>query len=156
MIFASDSLLAKVLSYIGMGDSLIGIISSLLTLTCIFQLCSLFAERTPKSVKSKSILFCMICLWMFVFLYIIPLMPFSKNVLTTAAIVCVITAYFANYYVFPSLFVWANSFAAPESRAKYSASKEMFSLVCGMLATFAAGYILEYAENMGNIRYNVI
>ncbi len=156
MIFASDSLLAKLLSYIGIGDSLIGIISSLLTLTCMFQLLVLFSAKNKISVKKKSILFCMLCLWMFISLYLIPLMPFSKNILITAAVVCIVTAYFANYYVFPSLFVWANSFVAPESRAKYSAAKEMFSLVCGMAATFAAGYILEYAEAAGNIRRGFI
>ncbi len=155
-LFASDSLMAKVLSHIGIGDSLIGIISSLLTLTCLFQLFSLFSTGRTGSVKKKSIIFCMMCLWTFTCLYIIPLLPFSKAILTILAFVCIITAYFSMYFVFPSLFFWANSFVDPEQRAEYSAVKEMFSLICGMAASFIAAYIIQYFEEMGNIRWGFI
>ncbi len=155
-VFASDSLMAKVLSYIGIGDSLIGIISSLLTLTCLFQLLALFSKGRTGSIKKKSIICCMLCLWMFTCLYFIPLLPFSKTVLTIMAIMCIILAFFFMYFVFPSLFLWANSFVDPENRAEYSAVKEVVSLVCGMLAGFAAAYIIQYFEEIGNVRWGFI
>ena len=42
-ILVTDAFLAKVLSYMGLSDSLIGIISTFVTLACVFQLFAMVA-----------------------------------------------------------------------------------------------------------------
>lgn len=150
-ILVADAYLAKLLSYIGLNDALIGIISSFISAAFLFQLTAVFLVRRIKNTKHTVIFFNILGCVMFVSLYGIPFLPFSVTVKTVLVIFCLLLAYFGNYFVASMLFKWANSFVNPEKRASYSATKEMISLLSGMVFTLIVGMIIDRFEAMDQL-----
>lgn len=151
-ILVSDAFLAKLLSTIGMSDSLIGIISSFITLAFLFQLFSIFFVDKITNTKKTVIFFSTLSQLLFMCLYLVPFLPFSSGNKTVLITVCVLFAYFGNYFVASILFKWANSFVNPKNRGEYSAGKEMVSLITGMVFTLIVGHVIDGYEALDNIR----
>ena len=151
-LLAGDAYLAKLLGVIGLSDEVIGIISSLITASFLFQLSSIFIVRRIKSVKRTATIFNTLSSLCFAALYLIPFLPVSGGVRTTLVIVCILAAYFLNYSVVSMIYKWGNSFVDPHKRGDYSAGKEMFSLISGMAFTMAVGAVIDRFESVGNIR----
>lgn len=150
-ILVADAFLAKLLTHIGISDSLIGIISSFVTLAFLFQLLSIFVAGKIKSIKKTVIIFELICNTLFFALYTIPFVPFTTEAKTTLVILSVIFAYISKYIVSSILFKWGNGFVNPINRGKFSAVKEMISLITGIVFTLATGYAVDRFESLGNI-----
>ena len=150
-ILVSDAFLAKLLSSIGMKDGLIGIISSFITLAFLFQLFSIFFVDKITNTKKTVIFFSTLSQLLFMCLYLVPFLPFNKGNKTILTIVCVLLAYFGNYFVASILFKWANSYVNPEKRGEYSAGKEMVSLITGMVFTLIVGHVIDGYEALDNI-----
>ena len=151
-LFVADAFLAKLLTNIGLSDSLIGIISSFVTLAFLFQLLSIVIANKIKSTKRVVIIFETVCNLLFFTLYTIPFMPFTTEVKTTIVILSVIFAYISKYLVASILFKWANGYVEPSKRGWYSAVKEMISLITGIVFTLSTGYIIDQYEALGNIK----
>lgn len=151
-LLAGDAYLAKLLGVIGLSDEVIGIISSLITASFLFQLSSIIIVRRIKSVKRTATIFNTLSSLCFAALYLIPFLPVSGGVRTTLVIVCILAAYFLNYSVVSIIYKWGNSFVDPHKRGDYSAGKEMFSLISGMAFTMAVGAVIDRFESVGNIR----
>ncbi|MBE7053689.1 MAG: MFS transporter [Ruminococcaceae bacterium] len=151
-LFVADAFLAKLLTNIGLRDSLIGIISSFVTLAFLFQLLSIVIANKIKSTKRVVIIFETVCNLLFFTLYTIPFMPFTTEVKTTIVILSVIFAYISKYLVASILFKWANGYVEPSKRGRYSAVKEMISLITGIVFTLSTGYIIDQYEALGNIK----
>lgn len=151
-LLAGDAYLAKLLGVIGLSDEHIGIISSLITASFLFQLSSIFLVRRIKSVKRTATVFNTLSSLCFAALYLIPFLPVSGGVRTALVIVCILAAYFLNYSVTSIIYKWGNSFVDPHKRGDFSAGKEMASLISGMIFTFIAGIIIDRFESIGNIR----
>ena len=151
-LFVADAFLAKLLTNIGISDSLIGIISSFVSLAFLFQLLSIFVANRIKSAKKTVIFFDVLCNMLFLLLYIVPFMPFSTQIKTTIVISSIIFAYISKYLVSSILFKWANSYVEPSKRGRYSAVKEMISLFTGIIFTLITGYIIDSYEAIGNIK----
>ena len=151
LLFA-DAFLAKLLTNIGMSDSLIGIISSFIYFSFLFQLLSIWLIDRMKNVKRTVILFDTFSQLIFVCMYCVPFLDFDKNIKATIAIVAIIAAYFLKYMVSSILFNWANSYVNPSKRGRFSAVKEIISLLCGMIFTLVVGYVVDGFEGAGNIK----
>ena len=150
-LLVADAFLAKLLSSMGIRDSLIGIISSFISLAFIFQLLSLFVTSFPINRKKTVISFNTVSQLMFCALYIIPFLPFGKEMKTALLILGVLIAYAGQYVAAPILYQWANSYVDPGHRAEFSAIKEMISLFLGVGFSSALGYIIDRYEGLGNI-----
>lgn len=150
-LLAADAFLAKLLGSIGIEDSLIGIISSFISVAFVIQLMSIFLVELKVSTKKLVILFDTIGISFFVLLYMVPFIPASTEVKTILVIVSVIAAHAGNYLISSICFKWANSFVEPTKRARYSASKEIISLISGMIFTTIIGYIIDRFEGLGNL-----
>lgn len=150
-LLVTDSFLSKLLSSIGVSDSLTGVISSFISLAFVVQLMSVFLVRKRVNSKKLVMVFDTVSILFFMLLYLIPFIPLEKNVKTTMIVISVIFAYFAKYLVNSILFKWCNSFVDPLHRAEYSAKKEMLSLLLGMLFTAVVGYVIDVYEGVGNL-----
>ncbi len=155
-ILVGDAFLAKLLSSMGISDSLIGIISSFVTLAFLFQLSSVFLINKIRNTKRAAILFTSTSQLFFMCLYIIPFLSFSRGIKTTLSVIFILGAYFANYFIASILFKWANSYVAPTKRGSFSATKEMISLASGMIFTFIAGKVVDYFEAIGQLEKGFI
>jgi len=98
-ILVGGAFLAGLLSYLGLDDSMIGVISSVASLAFLFQLFSLFAVKGLRSSKPFVVAFHSLSRIVFVLLYLLPFFPFGQRMRETAVLVCVLLAYFGVYFV---------------------------------------------------------
>jgi len=84
-------------------------------------------------------------------LYLVPFIPVSSGIKTALVIISVVFAYAGNYLISSICYKWANSFVEPTRRASYSATKEMISLISGMIFTAVIGYVIDRFEGLGNL-----
>ena len=136
-LLVTDAFLAKLLSSMGIADSVIGIISSLVSFAFLFQLCTIFVAQKITNAKKICVFFETASSFLFMSLYLLPFLDISKETKTAIVTGAVILAYFSKYLVATILFKWANSYVDPGKRGSYSAIKEMVSLATGMIFTFA-------------------
>lgn len=151
-ILLADAFLAKILTYMGLSDSTIGVISSLISFSFLFQLLSILVMTRLRNTKKTVIFFEMISQLFFLAIYLIPLFSLSVAAKTVIVIGCFLLAYFCKYLVSPLYFRWANSFVDPHKRGEFSAVKEMISLISGILFTLGAGYVIDRYEGLDNLQ----
>ena len=149
-LLVTEAFLAKLLSSIGVNDSVIGIMSSLIVFAQLFQLFSLLVIHKIRNTKRFAILFHTIGQLFFMALYLVPFMPFAREYKTVIAVVCIMIAYFGNYFVTIIIYNWGNSHVDPHYRASYGAGKEAISLLSGMVVTLVVGYVMDYFDKIDN------
>lgn len=150
-ILAADAFLAKLLSSMGISDSLIGILSSFISLAFIFQLISIAVMTRKVNIKKFVITCDTLSIFFFTSLYLIPFIPVGTAIKTIIASFGILAAYFMKYLIYSICFKWANSYVEPKRRARYSATKEIISLLSGIFFTAAAGYVIDKYESLGNL-----
>lgn len=149
-ILVADAFLANLLSYIGLSDAMIGVISSFITLAFLFQLLSIFVARKIGNIKRTVVVVDTASQLLFFFLYLVPFLPFSTPVKTVIVVGAILFAYICKYLVASILFRWANSYVEPAKRGRYSAVKEMISLLTGIVFTLIVGAIIDKFEAIGS------
>lgn len=150
-LLIADVYLAKLLSSIGISDGLIGIISSFITLAFVFQFFSFFLAKSKTNSKKLVMIFDTMSILFFMFIYLIPFLPCSKNIRSIILMLSILIAYLFKYLVQNILFKWANSYVNPKKRASFSANKEMVSLFSGMIFTIFVGYVIDIYESHNNL-----
>lgn len=150
-LLVSDAYLAKLLEDIGASDALIGILSSFISAAFLFQLAAVFFVQKLRNVKRTAVILHSLSLMLFSLLFLIPMLPVGREVMTVLVVVGLLLAYFCRYVVLTVIFRWANSFVDPAKRGEYSAGKEMLSLFAGTVFTVAVGWVLDRYENAGNL-----
>lgn len=152
-LLVADAYLSSLLTAIGMPDSMIGIVSSIASVAFCFQLFTMMFVQRIRNVKTFSTIIHIIGRLFYVALYMIPFFTFiPKEYKGIIAIVCIVMAYCGYYLVTSMIYKWGNSFVHPTKRATFSATKEMLSLICGMVFTFTMGQLIDnkytvYTEN---------
>ncbi len=149
-ILVTDAFLAKLLKNVGMSDSLTGIISSFVSFAFLFQLLSVFILKRKINAKAMCIAFETSSQLCFVFLYVIPFLPVSAFLKSMLVVVAIMVAYALKYVVASILFRWANSYVDPMSRGSFSATKEMISLLGGIVFSFVMGVVTDKFFEAGN------
>lgn len=151
-ITVTGAFLARLTTSLGFSDSLTGILSSFVSMGCLFQLSVLFLFRNIKSVKRTSILFQLINELLFALLYLTPIVPLSPGQKSAVFVVffC-ITHVFGNLIV-PAKVDWMMSLIDDHTRGIFSARKEMLSLFGGMVFTYLMGSAIDALEAAGNLR----
>ena len=149
-LLVSDAYLANLLRYMGIGDAMIGIISSLINLAFLFQLLSIVAVKHIVNVKRASIIIHFASQLFFMSLFFIPFMPFASEYKAVIVIACILIAYLGNYLVTSIIFKWGTSYVDTHKRASFGASKEMVSLISGTVFTLAIGFTYDRFEEGGN------
>ena len=150
-LLVSGAFLSKLLLSIGMSDALIGIISSFISLSYLFQFFSIFVVQKITNTKRFAVLFHSLGQVLFMFIYLIPFLPFEYKHKELLVIISILLAYFGNYFVNSIIYRWGNSHVQPNHRARFSATKEMISLAAGTVVTLVAGYVMDTFELADNI-----
>lgn len=150
-LLVTDAFLSRLLSNVGMSDSLVGIISSFVTLAFVFQFLTLFVVKIKASSKKLVMIFDTLSILCYMFMYFIPFLPFSTMYKSIFLMVALLGAYIFKYLILNICFKWGNSFVEPTHRASFSAGKEMISLFTGMIFTALMGYVIDKYEAAGNL-----
>lgn len=150
-LLVADAFLAKLLNSLGISDAWIGIISSFITMAFMIQLFSIFLVRSRISTKTMVISFDTVSIFFFNMIYIVPFLPIEVQIKKAVVVLSILLAYIAKYLILSICFKWANSYVEPTKRASYSATKEIISLISGIIFTAAVGYIIDKFESIGNL-----
>ena len=150
-MLAGDAFLAKLLTYVGMSDALIGIVASFTNLAFIIQFLSIYLARVHVSAKKLSMIFDTVSIFFFMAMYLIPFLPVEQSVKSWLIVLSIIFAYIFRYTISSILYKWANSFVEPHHRGIYASIKEMISLITGIIFTMTVGYVIDRYEGLGNL-----
>ncbi len=149
-ILVSGSFLATITKQLGLSDSLTGILSSIVSLGCLFQLISLSIRKTR--VKRLVLTLSISNQLLFMLLYIIPLLGVEKPLKSALFVVCIILAYFLYNLAHPKKINWLMSLVDDKQRGDFTANKEILSLIAGMLFSFGMGALIDHFVENGKIR----
>lgn len=150
-ISVSTIYLAKLTQYIGFSDGLTGILSSFVSLGCGFQMIAIFlANRKP--VKRWVTTLHIISQVMFAILYLVPLFDFSKEIKTVIFIIMLLGAHIINNVVNAPKINWYMSLVDDKKRGRFTANKEIISLLGGMAFSYFMGMLFDYYEGIGKIK----
>lgn len=148
-ILVADMYLARLTKELGIGDNVTGILSSIISLGCLFQLVATLLRRG----RSKPLVIGLSILnqLLFMFLYVIPLTDWDKGVRQGIFIVTIVLAYFFYNVAHPKKINWFMSLVDDGKRGRFTARKEVISLILGVAFNFAMGALIERFETQGNI-----
>ncbi len=150
-LLLSDAYLAKLLKNVGMSDSLIGIISSIVSLAFVFQLLSLVLMGKIRNAKKTFLAYDTVSQVLFAGIFFVPFLNIPSNIKTIMVVSALLIAYLFKYLVNMVLYEWANSYVEPNKLGRYCAIKEMTSLFSGAVFSLTMGYFFEKLENSNNV-----
>ena len=132
---------------LGLSDPVRAIVSSIITLGCVFQLVSMLFRggRAKPFVLTLSIANQLL----FMFLYIIPQFSFSGNAKRVIFIVGILLAYLLYYIAHPQKINWFMSLIEDKKRGRFTAKKEIISLIMGIVFSFVMGAIIDSLQEKG-------
>lgn len=120
-ILVTGSFLATVTKELGISDSLTGIVSSVISLGCLFQLMSIVLRR--KTVKKIVIVLSIANQLLFMLLYLIPLLNFSQNIKIGLFLILIFSAYLIYNFAHPKKINWLMSLVDNSERGKFTANR---------------------------------
>lgn len=148
-ILVGGSYLATLTAELGISDGLTGVLSSFISLGCLFQLFSVFLKRprVKKTVVSLSILNQLL----FMLLFFIPLINCGKTLRIALFTAAVFTAYLVYNSIHPLKINWLMSLVDDNKRGIFTSQKEIVSLLSGMIFSFAAGSVIDRYKDAGRV-----
>ena len=141
-ILVHGSYLASITKNLGMSDSLTGILSSVISLGCLFQLLSLTFR--VKRVKPFVVTFSLINQLLFLLLYVIPIVQIPPQYKTIIFVISIFVAYFLYNLAHPNKIHWMMTFVDDRHRGSFTANKEMISLVSGIVFSYVMGNVIDH------------
>ncbi|MBQ8186170.1 MAG: MFS transporter [Clostridia bacterium] len=154
-ILVGGAYLAKLTSYIGLSDSLTGVLTSFVSLGCGFQIIAVFlANRQP--VKKWVTALHILNQLFFALIYLLPFFGIPKNV--TVALFCVflLAGHVISNVVHSPKINWFMSLVDDHKRGDFTATKEIVSLIGGIIFTFIIGQVIDRFEAAGEIGTSLI
>lgn len=149
-ILVAGSFLATLTRELGFSDSLTGILSSVISLGCVFQMISVFIRR--KRMKSFVIIMSVINQLLFTFLYVIPVITLPGTIKTVLFVVFIFAAYLIYNIAHPKKINWLMSLVDNEYRGVFTANKEIVSLFSGMAFTYIMGSLIDFFSARNAVR----
>lgn len=148
-ILVAGAYLAKVTSSIGMTDSLTGILTSFVSLGCGFQIIAIFLAN-KKPVKHWVTVLHTLNQLFFALCYLVPFVKISQEQKTVVFILFLLLGHIVNNVVNSPKINWFMSLVDNQKRGRFTAKKEIVSLIGGMLFSFIIGTVMDGYEAQGD------
>ena len=148
-LLLTGAYIAKVAGAIGLSDSTVGIVTSIVSLGTSFQFFAIFlSHKSP--VKRWVTLFHVINQLLLSCVWLTPLFPMEKTGKTVLFIAFLLVGYAINHVINSPKINWFMSTSVPdESRGRFTAKKEMVSLIGGSVFTYIMGNVFDRFEARG-------
>ena len=134
--------ICRLTEYLGFSDSLTGILTGFVSLGATFQIFALFIGK-ERSVKGLVTAGHIISQLFFCLCYFIPYFLISNELKITLFIVVLLSAYMIHNTIHPFKIAWYMSLVDNKKRGKFTATKEIISLMSGMAFSYLLGYIVD-------------
>ncbi|MBE7052361.1 MAG: MFS transporter [Ruminococcaceae bacterium] len=148
-ILTSGVFLASILGNIGVPDSVTGIISTLTSLGFSAQLVAVLFIRPRGSVKKLVTTMNVVNQLMFAVLYIIPYISVPRTVKIAVFVVMLLGGNLISNAASPFKFTWLMSYVFDRDRGKFTANKEIVSLIGGMGFSYVMGAVIDHYKALG-------
>lgn len=145
-----DSYLAKLTSDIGIPDSVTGILTSFVSLGFGFQLFAIFLIN-KRPVKTWVTVMSIVNQLFFAFVFVIPFFDMSGTVKTVLFVSMLLLAHIILNVAAPAKIDWHMRLVDDDKRGRFTALKEIISLLGGMVFSFAVGMVIDACEANGNL-----
>lgn len=147
-ILLAGTYLAKLTSSLGISDSLTGILSSIIALGGTFRIASVYLFPT-QPVKGRVMIFEVLNQLLTIALYLIPLFDFPKSVGVVLFAVVLISHHMMLNVSFPAKVSWTTGLVDDRKRGRFTAVKEMISLISGVIFTYSMGAVIDKYDALG-------
>ncbi len=135
--------LAEITKHIGISDAITGIITAFVSLGCGFQIIALFLAH-KKPVKKWVTVGHIVSQTLFALMYFVPLLDASKSTKTILLIATLFVAQIIHNVINPPKINWCMSLVDDKKRGSFTASKEIVSLIGGMLFSYGLGALMDH------------
>lgn len=143
-ILVASTFLATLTEYLNFDTATTGIVSSFISLGCIFQLATLFVFKGR--AKKRVVTFSIINQLLFTLLYVIPLIDGDQGAKRGIFIGVILLAYIVYNIAHPAKINWLMSLVDDKKRGKFTATKEIVSLITGVGFTFLMGGVIDHFD----------
>ena len=146
-LLLTGSFLAALTTRLGMPDALTGILSSVISLGCVFQLLSMLLRprRSRRFIVSMSV----VNQLLFASLYFLPFLPGSDRMRIALFVVLILSAYFVYNVAHPAKVSWLMHWVGDGVRGMFTANMQIFSLLTGMVFSLAMGAVSDHFREKG-------
>lgn len=150
-LLVAGAYLAKITSSLGMSDTLTGILTSFVSLGCGFQIIAIFlANKRP--VKRWVTILHSVNQLAFALIYLVPFIELSKTAKIVLFVAFLLIGHIINNVVNSPKINWFMSLVDDNKRGRFTANKEMVSLIGGVIFSFAMGLVIDHFEAVNNIK----
>lgn len=149
-LLVSGAYLAKLTTAIDVSDTITGILSAFVSLGCGFQIVAIFLANKRPVKRWVTILHSLNQLF-FALIYLVPFIPLTRIQKTIIFVFFLLLGHIVNNVVNAPKINWYMALVDDRKRGSFTASKEMVSLVGGMIFSFAMGLVIDNFEAAGNI-----
>ena len=150
-IAVSSIYLAKIADYIGIQDGLTAILSAFVSLGCSFQLIAIFLGN-KRPVKRWVTISHTISQALFACMYLIPIVPMTTAMKTVAFVGVFLVAQIIHNVINSHKINWFMSLVDDGKRGRFTANKEIVSLLGGMAFSYGMGLLMDHFEAQNDIR----
>lgn len=143
-ILITGAFLAAILKNIGVSDSVTGTVTALSSFGFSAQVIAALFIRPKSSVKRMVTALMLINQLMFVFLYAIPYIKVDSGIKAALFTVMFLGGHFITNMAAPFKTNWLMSYVAKDMRGRFTANKEIISLLGGMVFSYAMGSVIDH------------
>lgn len=148
-LLLTGAYIAKVAGAIGLSDSTVGIVTSIVALGTSFQFFAVFlSHKFP--VKRWVTVFHTINQILLSCVWLTPLFPVGKELKAVLFIAFLLVGYAINHIINSPKINWLMATVDDKNRGRFTAKKEMVSLIGGSIFTYLMGNVFDYFEAQGN------
>ena len=149
-LLVTGAFLATITKELGISDSLTAVLSAITALGCLFQLASVSFRKN--SVKRMVVILSVANQLLFGLLYLIPLFDISKTVKTVIFVCFVVFAYMVYNFAHPKKIAWLMSLVDDDKRGRFTANKEIVSLISGMVFSYLMGLLIDFFKAKNDLK----
>lgn len=149
-ILCGGAYIAKISASLGVSDSLTGILTSIVSLGGTFQIVAIFLAQKRRVKRLVTFLHTLNQL-AFTLVYLTPFFPLSATGKILLFVIFLLLGNIVNSIVNSPKQAWYMSLVDDEKRGDFTATKEIVSLIGGMIFTFIIGLIIDNFEEAGNL-----
>lgn len=151
-LLITGAFLASILANIGVPDSVTGVISTLTSLGFSAQLVAVLFIKPKGSVKKMVTIMHVVNQLMFVTLYLIPYVNVPQGVKVALFVIMFLGGHLIANSATPFKLSWLMSYVHNNDRGKFTANKEIVSLIGGMVFSYVMGAVIDHYDAIGQSR----
>lgn len=154
-ILIGGAYLARLTSELGLSDSVTGILSSLISIGCSMQIVAifLFGNRSAKRRVTVMHTLNQLC---FALIYFVPFIDLPRGAKVAAFVVLLLSGHVINNVVQSPKIHWFMSLVEDKKRGRFTAIKEIISLIGGMVFSLVMGSLMDMYEERGELQKSFI